>query len=92
MGKYDESISLYYDALQKNPNYYTAKKNLALVLSELPLENTVISVEPQSSSEEIKSEQIQENNSKPSTKKPFNFFEEISLAFSSLGSFFGFQN
>jgi tetratricopeptide (TPR) repeat protein len=92
MGKYDESVSLYYDALQKNPNYYTAKKNLALVLSELPLENTAISVEHESSSEEIKSEQIQENNSKPSTKKPFNFFEELSSAFSSLGSFFGFQN
>ena len=93
IGKYDESISLYYDALQKNPNYNTARKNLKLVLSELPLENKVIPVEHESS-EKISSEKISqvENNSKHQTKKPFNFFEELSLAFSSLGSFFGFQN
>lgn len=93
IGKYDESITLYYDALQKNPNYDTTRKNLKLVLSELPLENTEISVEHKSSSEEIQSEQIQDkNNSKPLTKKSYNFFEELSLAFSSLSSFFGFQN
>jgi tetratricopeptide (TPR) repeat protein len=93
MGKYGESISLYYDALQKNPNYYTAKKNLAIVLSELSIENMAISAEHKSSSEDIQSEQVQyENNSKSLTKKPFNFFEELSLAFSSLGSFFGFKN
>lgn len=94
MGKYDESISLYNEAIQKNPNYNTARKNLKLVLSELPLENKMISVEHESLSEGIPSEKVFqiENNSKPQTKKPSNFFEEIALAFSSLGSFFGFQN
>lgn len=92
MGKYDESILLYNDALQKNPDYTTARKNLKSVLSELPLENQVISIEHESLSEETPSEKLIENNSKPQTKKPFNFFEEISLAFSSLGSFFGFQD
>jgi len=92
MGKYDESILLYNDALQKNPDYNTARKNLKSVLSELPLENQVISVEPESLSEETTSEKLIENNSKSQTKKPSNFFEEIALAFSSLGSFFGFHN
>ncbi len=92
MGKYDESILLYNDALQKNPDYNTARKNLKLVLSELPLENQVISVEHESLSEKTPSEKLFENNSKSQTKKPSNFFEEIALAFSSLGSFFGFHN
>ena len=92
MGKYDESILLYNDALQKNPDYNTARKNLKSVLSELPLENQVISVEHESLSEETSSEKLIENNSKSQTKKPSNFFEEIALAFSSLGSFFGFHN
>ena len=89
MGKYDESILLYNVALQKNPDYNTARKNLKSVLSELPLENQVISVEHGSSSEEIPSEKLIENNSKHQIKKPSNFFEEL---FSSLGSFFGFHN
>jgi tetratricopeptide (TPR) repeat protein len=92
MGKYDESILLYNDALQKNPDYNTARKNLKSVLSELPLENQVISVEHKSLSEETPSEKLIESNSKSQTKKPSNFFEEIALAFSSLGSFFGFHN
>jgi len=93
MGKYDESISLYSDALQKNPDYNTARKNLKLVLSEFSLENQVISVEHESSSEETPSEKVfQVDNSKHQIKKPSNFFEEIALAFSSLGSFFGFHN
>jgi tetratricopeptide (TPR) repeat protein len=93
MGKYDESISLYYDALQKNPNYNTARKNLKSVLSEFSLENAVVSVEHESLSENIPSEKVsQVDNSKHQTKKPSNFFEEIALAFSSLGSFFGFHN
>ncbi|MEK6907664.1 MAG: tetratricopeptide repeat protein, partial [Thermoproteota archaeon] len=74
------------------PDYNTARKNLKSVLSELPLENQVISVEHESLSEETPSEKLIENNSKSQTKKPSNFFEEIALAFSSLGSFFGFHN
>ncbi|MBI4131667.1 MAG: tetratricopeptide repeat protein [Nitrosarchaeum sp.] len=89
MGKYDESILLYNRALQKNPDYNTARKNLKSVLSELPLENQVISVEHESLSEETPSEKLIESNSKSQTKKPSNFFEEL---FSSLGSFFGFHN
>jgi len=94
MGKYEKSISLYDEAIQKNPDYNTARKNLKLILSELPLENKMMPVEHKSLSDETQSEKIfqTENNSKHQTKKPSNFFEEIALAFSSLGSLFGFQN
>ena len=94
MGKYEKSISLYNEAIQKNPDYNTARKNLKLILSELPLENKMIPVEHKSLSDEIQSEKIfqTENNSKHQTKKPSNFFEEIALIFSSLGHLFGFQN
>ncbi len=94
MGKYDESISLYAEAIQKNPNYNTARQNLKFVLSELHVENKIMPVEQNSLSEDISSEKISqiENYSKPQTEKSFNFFEEISSAFSSLGSLFGFQN
>ncbi|MBI5859442.1 MAG: tetratricopeptide repeat protein, partial [Nitrosarchaeum sp.] len=94
MGKYDESISLYAEAIKKNPNYDTARKNLKLVLSELLPENKTMPVEHKFLSKEILSEKIPQigNSSKPQTKKPFNFFEELSLAFSSLSSLFGFQN
>ena len=94
MGKYDESISLYTKAIQKNPNYNTARQNLKFVLSKLHIENKIIPVEQNSLSEGISSEKISqiENNSKPQAEKSFNFFEEISSAFSSLGSLFGFQN
>lgn len=94
MGKYEKSISLYNEAIQKNPDYNTARKNLKLILSELPLENKMIPVEHKSLSDEIQSEKIfqTENNSKHQTKKPSNFFEEIALVFSSLGHLFGFQN
>jgi tetratricopeptide (TPR) repeat protein len=94
MGKYNESILLYNDALQKNPDYTTARKNLKSVLSELPQENKLVTLDSTPPSEEIPSEKVFEieNNSKPQTKKPSNIFEEIALAFSSLGSIFGFKN
>ena len=94
MGKYDESISLYNNALQKNPDYNTARKNLKLVLSELPAENKMMPVEHESISKETQSEQSFqiEDNLKHQTEKPFNFFDELSSVFSSLRSFFGFQN
>jgi tetratricopeptide (TPR) repeat protein len=93
MGKYDESILLYNVAIQKNPDYNTAKQNLQLVLSELPPENNIQYVESESSFDEINSEMFQiENSSKSQITKPSNFFEELSLVFSSLSSLFGFRN
>ncbi len=93
MGKYNEAISLYNQAIQKNPDYNTARKNLKTVLSELPLENKITPVISESSYEDIQHEKVSpiENNSKPHTHNP-NFFEELTSIFSSIGSLFGFQN
>ncbi|HSB83170.1 MAG TPA: tetratricopeptide repeat protein [Nitrosarchaeum sp.] len=93
MGKYDESISLYDEAIQKNPGYDTARKNLTLVLSKISQENQIISAQQESPSEEISSETVPlENVSVSKIEKPFDIFKEISNAFSSLGSLFGFQH
>jgi len=93
MGKYDESISLYDEAIRKNPNYDTARKNLTLVLSKISQENQIISTQQESSSEEVSSEIVPlENVSISQIEKPFDIFKEISNAFSSLGSLFGFQH
>jgi len=103
MKKYDDSISLYNKALEQNPNYDTARKNLQLVLQEYSMNNLVFT-EYASTSADIPSNVVSskdtlsekllhtENNLILQTKNPSNFFEEISLVFSSLGSLFGFQN
>jgi tetratricopeptide (TPR) repeat protein len=103
MKKYDDSISLYNEALEQNPNYDTARKNLQLVLQESSMNNLVFT-EYTSTSADIPSNVVSskdtssekllhaENNLILQTKNPSNFFEEISLVFSSLGSLFGFQN
>ena len=96
MGNFDESISLYHEILIENPNYITARKNLAIALSSTPstyniiennsdsyLENTIY-VESLSSE---KPNLINQNK-----KEPTSFFEEVGLAFSSLGSLLGFLN
>jgi tetratricopeptide (TPR) repeat protein len=102
MKKYDESISLYNQVLEKNPSYDTARKNLQLVLQESSLEHIVFT-EYASSSTDIPSNIVSskdtateklsmKNNLKIQSKNPTNIFEELSLAFSSLGSLFGFHN
>jgi tetratricopeptide (TPR) repeat protein len=102
MGKYDQSISLYTDAIEKNPDFQTARKNLTLVLSDVPSKSTILSVTQASLSKKIPSENLfqteqsskpqTEQSSKPQTEEDSNFFEEIGVVFSSLGSLFGFSN
>jgi len=96
LGNFDESILLYNEILTKNPNYLTAKKNLDTALSLTPnFSNTIDNtseydvesvVHPDSSS----SKKI--NSINYEKQKPSNFFEEVSLVFSSLGSLFSFLN
>ncbi len=101
MGQYDQSIKLYTDAIEINPDFQTARKNLALVLSEMPSKSTILQVTQESLTKEvqsptlIKTEQSKlqtEQSSKLQTEQSSNFFDEISVAFSSLGSLFGFLN
>ena len=102
MGKYDQSIFLYTDAIEKNPDFQTARKNLSLVLSEVPSKSTILSVTQESLSKKISSENLfqtenasslqTEHFSKLQKEHTSNFFEEIGVVFSSLGSLFGFSN
>jgi len=101
MGQYDQSINLYTDAIEINPDFQTARKNLALVLSEMPSKSTILPVTNVSPSkipvqtlvQAEQSPKLQaEQSPKLQTEKYSNFFEEISVAFSSIGSLFGFLN
>jgi len=86
LGNFDEAISLYNEILVKNPNYTTARKNLDTALSETVEFETEKIVYQQST---LPKKTI---SFEPKKQKSTNFFEELSLAFSSLGSLFGFLN
>ncbi|MCH6586078.1 MAG: tetratricopeptide repeat protein [Thaumarchaeota archaeon] len=96
LGKFDEAISLYNEILEKNPQYITARKNLEIALSETPQIHNVVDMMEESKTKNIvnqKSSLSEKTISFESKKqKSTNFFEEISLVFSSLGSLFGFLN
>ena len=86
LGNFDEAILLYNEILEKNPDYTTARKNLDTALSEiteLETEN-IVDKNPPLSEKTISFESKKQ--------KPTIFFEELSHAFSSLGSLFGFLN
>ena len=99
-GKYDEAVTLYAKALGKNPGYNTARKNMEMVLSEIPsksppIQKQIIPIVDNS----IKKESITTYEptwiSQPSTKqkeKTPDFFEQIGSVFSSLGSILGISN
>ena len=78
--------AVYNEILVKDPNYTTAEKNLEIALSE--------TVESETENAVYQQFTLPEKNISFESKKqkPTNFFEEISRAFSSLGSLFGFLN
>jgi len=86
LGNFDDAISLYNEILVINPNYTTTEKNLEIALSKTVESETENVVYQQSTLPE----KIISFESKK--QKPTNFFDELSLAFSSLGSLFGFLN
>ena len=96
LGNTDDAISLYNEILTKNSHYITARKNLEIVLSETSqIHNVVNTVEKFENKNTInpKSSLSEKTILFDSKKqKPTNFFEEVSLVFSSLGSLFGFLN
>ncbi len=95
LGKFDEAISLYNEILAKNPHYITARKNLEIALSETPQIHNVVDV-MESKTKDIVNQKLHLSEKTISfeskKQKPTNFFEEINLVFSSLGSLFGFLN
>ena len=85
LGNLDEAILLYDEILEKNPNYNTARKNLEIALSETEFETENTIYQKSTMSEKTVSSESEK-------QKPTNFFEELSNAFSSIGSLFGFLN
>ena len=86
LGYFDEAILLYNEILAKNPDYITARKNLDTALSETVEFETEKIVYQQST---LSEKTISFESKK---EKSTNFFEDLSLAFSSLASLFGFLN
>ena len=93
LGNFNDAVFLYNEVLEQNPNYLTARENLEIVLSS----NFDIS---RNASEMIVDNNYNpnlsstENISSPNSEKlkQTNFFDEVGLAFSTLGSLFGFLN
>jgi tetratricopeptide (TPR) repeat protein len=90
LGYLNDAILLYKQVLNQNPNYLTAAKNLDIAMtssSDLTGESSNSKIEKAFVSESTFSEKT--NVAK---QKPGNFFDEVGVAFSTLGSLFGFLN
>jgi tetratricopeptide (TPR) repeat protein len=89
LGQFDDAILLYNQILNQNPNYLTAAKNLKITMS-------LISDSSESSSDsKIEKISYSESSSEKTNfekQKPSNFIDEVGIAFSTLGSLFGFLN
>jgi len=93
LGNYNDAVFLYDEILEQNPNYLTARKNLEIVLSSnFDIDRTVSlsNVENTSDPKSSFSDNILILDSEK--QKPNNFFDEVGIAFSTLGSLFGFLN
>ncbi|MCV0430633.1 tetratricopeptide repeat protein [Nitrosopumilus sp.] len=92
LGNLDDAILLYTEILEKNPSYFTAQKNLQIALSA----NHDNQITPVDVSDEKtinpkpQSEPVLIINSEKQTSQ--NFFDEVGIAFSTLGSLFDFLN
>ena len=93
LGNFKDAILLYDEVLAENPNYLTARENLEILLSSNfdidridSLSNVENTFDPKSSfSKNILILDSEKQNSG-------NFFDEVGIAFSTLGSLFGFLN
>jgi len=92
LGQLDDAILLYNQVLNQNPNYLTAAKNLKIAMSSTSdlQTNNDSKIEKISYSESSSSEKTNFTNFEK--QKPSNFFDEVGIAFSTLGSLFGFLN
>ena len=97
LGQYNEAKKLYESAIEINPDYLTARKNLSILNSEY-FENYSFPETSQSIQQidyqyenNITDDEPLTNTKQPEPQKdtPANFFEEVSMVFSSL---FGFLN
>ena len=107
-GNYDEAVLLYAQALGKNPGYNTARQNMELVLSEMPVKTpsiqkqaipVVYNTNDKDSIKTFDKDSIEtfeptwnSKSSTPQKEESSDIFEQIGSVFSSLGSIFGISN
>ena len=96
LGNADEAISLYNEILAISPNYTTAEKNLEIALLEISKTHNSVDMIDEFETKNITNQKSSLSEKtisfKSKKQKSTNFFEELGLAFSSLGSLFGFLN
>ena len=92
LGNYDDAKILYNEVLDENPNYLTARQNLAIISSDDFDNNNIVSTSfenPPLSKSTLSENALVLNSEK---QKSSNFFDDLGIAFSTLGSLFDFLN
>ena len=96
LGNFDKAISLYNEILEKNPDYSTARTNLLTATSLLPPTSSIVDLSPpinlENTTEESSFMFDNSDLSNSENPSPSNFLDDVSSAFSSLGSLFNFLN
>ena len=93
MNNLDSAISLYYEILEKEPDHSTAQKNLMVVLSQINNPSEISSeshLQNTSDSNSLLFDDVDLTDFKK--QKPSNFFDDVGVALSTLGSLFNFLN
>ena len=93
LGNFNDAVFLYDEILKQNPNYLTARNNLEIVLSSnLDLEQKSLKSNIEKISQPESDFSVKPTLVNSEKQKPGNFFDEVGIAFSTLGSLFGFLN
>ena len=92
MGNLDDAILLYVEVLKQNPNYFTAQKNLQIALSENLVPSEAVDGFPDEDNYDANSSSKTILVIESETQTSSNFFDEVGIAFSTLGSLFDFLN
>ncbi len=92
LGNLDEAISLYREIIEKNPDYATAQNNLKTALFMIPQISDIKNTSSNNDEIPVFEKLFSFEKTNSPKLKPTNFFEEVSIAFSNLGSLFTFFN
>ena len=90
LGHFQDAIFLYNEILNQNPNYLTARQNLEIASSSFDsFDDVEQNLEIDSLPKHVSQKGVYDNSVVPSSD---NFFDNMGITFSSLGSLFGFLN
>ncbi len=92
LGNLDDAISLYREIIEKNSDYTTAQNNLKTALFMIPQTSDIENVSSNNDEIPVFKKLFSFEKTNSPKLKSINFFEEVSVAFSNLGSLFTFFN